>query len=136
MAVRVVGAVIIRDGLVLAAQRGEGMTLAGKWEIPGGKIESDESPRSALSREIAEELGCSISVGRRVASTTHKYDFGVIKLKTYYASIELGDPQASEHTELRWIAVSELASLDWAPADVPAVRQIVKHLAAPHDRPA
>jgi 8-oxo-dGTP diphosphatase len=128
MAVRVVGAVIVRDGLVLAARRGRAMALAGKWEFPGGKVESDESPKGALSREIAEELGCSISVGRQVMSTTHEYDFGVIELDTYYASIEAGEPRASEHAEIRWLAASDLAGLDWAPADVPAVAQILEDL--------
>jgi len=46
----VVGAVLVRDGAVLAAQRGPGMALAGHWEFPGGKIEPGESPQQALVR--------------------------------------------------------------------------------------
>ena len=54
--INVVGAVIVRDGLILCAQRGPAGSLGGMWEFPGGKIEPGESPRDALVREIQEEL--------------------------------------------------------------------------------
>ncbi|HNN48829.1 MAG TPA: NUDIX domain-containing protein, partial [Marmoricola sp.] len=54
--ISVVGAVILRDGLVLCAQRGPDGSLPGMWEFPGGKIEPGESPQVALCREIIEEL--------------------------------------------------------------------------------
>src|SRR3546814_1634672 len=61
--ISVVGA-IIRAGLVLCAQRGVPGALPGMWEFPGGKIEPGETPRSALEREITEELLCSVRIGR------------------------------------------------------------------------
>ena len=68
--INVVGAVIVRDGLILCAQRGPGGNLAGMWEFPGGKIEPGESPRDALVREIDEELRCEVVVGDEVTTTT------------------------------------------------------------------
>ena len=58
----VVGAAIVRDGRVLAARRTAPPEAAGRWELPGGKVESGETPDAALVREVAEELGCTVAV--------------------------------------------------------------------------
>ncbi|MGY3127298.1 8-oxo-dGTP diphosphatase [Agrococcus sp. UYP33] len=121
--INVVGAVIVRDGEILCAQRGPG-TLAGMWEFPGGKVELGEAPQAALQREIDEELECEVHVGAHVATTTHEYDFGVVTLTTYYCDLLSGEPVLTEHAEVRWLAPADLSSLEWAPADVPAVNQI------------
>lgn len=126
--VEVVGAVIVEDGRVFCTQRGSG-ALAGRWEFPGGKLEAGESPEAALAREIREELGCTIRVGTKVVTTEHEYDFAVVMLTTFYSRLEHGLPTLSEHTDCVWLAPAELATLDWAPADVPAVRQIQRDLA-------
>ncbi|HNA98295.1 MAG TPA: (deoxy)nucleoside triphosphate pyrophosphohydrolase [Marmoricola sp.] len=128
--ISVVGAVILRDGLVLCAQRGPDGSLPGMWEFPGGKIEPGESPQVALCREIIEELHCEVVVGEEVATTTHEYDFGVVTLTTFYCQLRSGDPQLTEHAELRWVAPSQLAGLEWAPADIPAIDRISRDLAS------
>lgn len=128
--IEVVGAVIVRDNFVLAAQRGPDKALEGLWEFPGGKVEPGESPADALTREIEEELGCRIQVGKHITSTTHEYEFGTIGLATYYATLTTGTPTASEHSELRWVPFDDLQSLEWAPADLPAVATIVRDYAA------
>ncbi|GAA5207595.1 (deoxy)nucleoside triphosphate pyrophosphohydrolase [Microbacterium kyungheense] len=124
--ISVVGAVIVRDGNVLCAKRGPWGSLAGHWEFPGGKVEPGETARSALEREIAEELACSIDVGANLTTTIHEYDFGVVTLTTFWCRLIEGTPQLVEHAEVRWCPPSELESLDWAPADVPAMRMIVE----------
>lgn len=126
----VVGAVIVRDNRILCAQRGAAGTLAGLWEFPGGKIEQGESPGQALQREIDEELGCEIKVGREITTTAHEYGFGIITLTTFYCELVAGTPQLTEHAEVRWVAPEELGTLEWAPADIPAVKQITAELAA------
>lgn len=124
----VVGAVLTRDTTVLAAQRGPSMALAGHWEFPGGKIEPGESPQEALVRELREELLCDIVVGEHVETTSHEYDFGVVTLTTFFATLESGEPRATEHSELRWIPVQDLPGVEWAPADVPAVEHVIRAL--------
>ena len=119
--IRVVGAAILCDNKVLCAQRGEGKSLAGYWEFPGGKIEADESGPEALIREIKEELLCDISVGQKICTTTQEYDFGTIELTTYLAFLEEGSPVVTEHQGLKWLDQNELLALQWAPADQEAV---------------
>ncbi|WP_413332180.1 (deoxy)nucleoside triphosphate pyrophosphohydrolase [Brevibacterium sp. GP-SGM9] len=123
--INVVGAVVTNDGTVLAAQRSENMSLPGMWEFPGGKIEPGETPRTALVREMKEELLCTVEIGDQVASTRHEYDFGFVTLTTFYATLVEGAPQLTEHSEIRWIDAANLDSVEWAPADVPAVETIM-----------
>lgn len=120
----VVGAVIKRNNKILCAQRGTEKSLPLKWEFPGGKIEKEETPEEALKREITEEMQCSISIGEAVEDTTYEYDFGVVNLKTYYCDLVEGEPTLTEHVAIKWLAPEELSSLDWAPADIPAIDKI------------
>lgn len=126
--IEVVGAVLVRDGRVLAAQRGPSMALGGLWEFPGGKVETGESPQQALVRELREELLCDVVAGEHVETTSHAYDFGIVILTTFFATLKFGEPVATEHSQLRWIPVDELRSVDWAPADVPAVEHVIRLL--------
>lgn len=128
--INVVGAAIIKDGLVLCAQRGPQSSLAGLWEFPGGKIEADETPREALIREIREELHADIEVGDEVTSTTHQYAFGEVTLTTFYCELLSCGLTLTEHEAVKWHAPRDLESLQWAPADAPAVQSIVSRFAA------
>ncbi len=77
-----------------------------------------------MAREILEELGCTITVGAKLVTTQHEYDFAVVNLTTFYCSILDSEPTISEHTAAVWLPPPDLTSLDWAPADLPAVHQI------------
>lgn len=123
--ISVVGAVIVRDGYVLCAQRGASGKLPGSWEFPGGKVNPDESPRAALEREITEELQCTVKVGAELTTTSHVYEFGEVRLTTFWCELTTGEPRPTEHADVLWLAPHELTSLDWAPADVPAVEMVV-----------
>lgn len=122
--VNVVGAVIVRNGLVLCARRGLQSRLPGLWEFPGGKIEPGETARQALEREIREELDCGVDVGDEMTTSTYAYDFGDITLTTFWCKLRSGTPRLTEHSEVRWMRPVELLSVEWAPADIPSVRLI------------
>ena len=124
----VVGAVLTDGSQVLAAQRGSDMSLPGMWEFPGGKIEEGEMPKEALFRELQEELNCAATISDEITTTEYEYDFGIVILTTFFATLEDRKIELTEHAEARWVDVGELDQLDWAPADIPAVRQVMKVL--------
>ncbi|WP_110183049.1 (deoxy)nucleoside triphosphate pyrophosphohydrolase [Nocardioides solisilvae] len=127
--INVVGAVITSGGRILCVQRGPGGALAGMWEFPGGKVEPGEEPIDALIREIREELSCDIAARAKVTTTVYPYEFATISLTTFHCDLLSGTPTLSEHTAMKWLPTGELAQLDWAPADIPAVDLLASHQA-------
>ena len=124
--VHVVGAIIENNkNEIFCALRSSEMTLPNYWEFPGGKIEENETPQEALAREIKEEFNCEISVGEKVEDTTYEYEKVIVRLETYLSVILKGLPTAVEHAETRWVPREHLMSLDFAPADIPAVKKLV-----------
>jgi 8-oxo-dGTP diphosphatase len=126
--IRVAAGVIRKKGLYLAALRPEGDSLGGMWEFPGGKIEDGESPEACLAREIREELGLAIEVNEPLCTITHAYPKKTIELWVFLCTTD-GEPSRLEaHDEFRWLKLEQLDSLDWAPADVPAVAELKRRL--------
>ena len=115
---KVVAAVIVRDGAVLACRRARHKDAAGRWEFPGGKVEPGEAPEDALRRELREELGVEVRVGALLDRTAT----GRVELACYAATLVGAAPTAStDHDELQWRGPGDLAGLDWADADRPVV---------------
>jgi len=127
----IVVAAVVRDGdRVLACRRAPGKDAAGRWEFPGGKVESGESPEAALAREIAEELGVRIHVGALLDRTvTARAGGRAIDLACFDCRLDGDAPVAStDHDELRWMPVERLGELDWAEADLAAVAVLTREV--------
>ncbi|MEV4636316.1 (deoxy)nucleoside triphosphate pyrophosphohydrolase [Actinoplanes sp. NPDC049548] len=130
----IVAAVIVMAGRVLACERSAPPEVAGRWEFPGGKVEPGETDAEALARECVEELGVRVEVGPRVGPDV-PLAHGRAVLRVFAVTLLDGDvPRALEHTAMRWLAVDELDSVPWLPADEPIVAELPALLAA--DRPA
>jgi 8-oxo-dGTP diphosphatase len=123
--VHVVAAVIRRGQFILATKRLPGGTAGGKWEFPGGKIEPGESPEEALVREIDEELGVELVVGDLIGAFVSDEEAIRLHLHCYWCTAAAGEPQLRAHSALQWCMPGELCELDWAVADVPAVKAIL-----------
>lgn len=125
--VKVVGAIIQNNnGEILCALRSKEMSLPMMWEFPGGKVESGESISDAIVREIKEELDCTVEFNSFFNDHTHEYDNIIVNLITLKCTLISGTPIAYEHVKLLWLPVEYLESLTWAPADIPAVKQLIK----------
>ena len=128
----VVVAAAIIDGdppALLAAQRAYPPALAGRWELPGGKVHDDEDEVEALVRELQEELGVDVVVGERAAADVVTVD-GRGVLHVYWAGLLDGEPRALEHASLRWLPAGELYDVDWLEADLPVVAAIAAAMTA------
>ncbi|KMT20778.1 (deoxy)nucleoside triphosphate pyrophosphohydrolase [Clostridium cylindrosporum] len=124
--IKVVGAIIENENNeILCALRSPKMSIPNSWEFPGGKIEDKESLKQAIEREIKEELACDIEFLDIFNDNTHEYDNFVVNLITVKCKLISGTPVAKEHSKLIWLHRENLLSLKWAPADIPAVKQLV-----------
>lgn len=125
--INVVAAVIFKDGKVFATQRGYGEFKDG-WEFPGGKVEEGESPEDALRREIREELEVEINVGELIDTIEYDYPAFHLSMKCYACTIAGGSPHLLEHEAAKWLASTQLNSVDWLPADVTLIPGIAERM--------
>ena len=123
---------------LLSARRTEPPVAAGLWEFPGGKVERGETPEQCILREIKEELGVDVELRQLVAGP----DAGQWHLLEHIAftfwlcTIAEGQvPQMLEdHDAIAWLAVDELESVPWIPADLPVVRTLAEIMATANER--
>ncbi len=123
---KVTCAIITIHGRILAVQRSKRMTLPMKWEFPGGKIEPAETEIECIQREIREELNIEIEVVQRLMPSVYAYPTFTIELIPYTANYLSGELRLKEHISYVLLNRDELSTLDWAEADWPIVREVMK----------
>ena len=111
---------IRENGLVLLARRADN----GLWEFPGGKIEPGEALADCLARELKEELGAEVKVGKPLGKVEQAHNGGSIVLHCFHCQIIQGEPLALEHEEIKWVSPKEMAAFNLCPADRALVDQL------------
>ena len=124
----VVAAIIFHNDLILCLQRGEGKYpyISSKWEFPGGKVEHGETYKTALEREIFEELEMEISIENEFLSVEHAYPDFTIILHSFVCQCDQPRFKLTEHLDYKWLLIVELQQLDWAEADKPIVELLMQ----------
>jgi 8-oxo-dGTP diphosphatase len=119
----VAAALVDPDGRVLIAQRPAGKSMAGLWEFPGGKIETDERPESALIRELDEELGITVKEPCLAPFTFASHTYGEFHLlmPLYICRRWDGTPQPLVHAALKWVRPRDMADYPMPAADLPLI---------------
>jgi 8-oxo-dGTP diphosphatase len=119
----VAAALVDRDGRLLVQQRPEGLSMAGLWEFPGGKVEPGETPEQALIRELAEELAIDVEQACLAPACFASDMLGDrhLLLLLYVCRKWRGTPVAQHASALRWVRPVELHGLAMPPADKPLI---------------
>jgi 8-oxo-dGTP diphosphatase len=120
----VAAAALVRDdGRLLLAQRPEGKSMAGLWELPGGKLEAGESPQTALVRELREELEISVSEADLQPFTfaSHAYEKFDLLMPVFLCRKWTGEPNGQEGQKLVWVSPGESRSYAVPDADIPLI---------------
>ena len=112
--------------MILIAQRKRGSSQGLKWELPGGKIENNESPDECLKRELLEELGIETEIIGFFTSNMHHYKDIAIELLAFNVKHIGGDFTLSSHEQVQWVNVKNLKEYDFAEADIPIIEKLVE----------
>ncbi|MDY0191388.1 MAG: (deoxy)nucleoside triphosphate pyrophosphohydrolase [Desulfuromonas sp.] len=126
--IKVACAIIVNNGLVLAAQRSEKMSLPLKWEFPGGKLEPQENAADCLVREIKEELDVNIEILSSLAAANWQYPDFFITLYPFVCTLLPGKLSLIEHKRILWLKPQNLLTLDWAEADITIIQNYLESL--------
>ncbi|MDO4461434.1 MAG: NUDIX domain-containing protein [Bacteroidia bacterium] len=124
-------AVIIRNGMILAARRGEGLSNSGAWEFPGGKPKENESPRDCAIRRVKEELEINICIKEELPAYEVVSDRNSNKtfvIHPFLAEIEDGKVMLHGHSYVAWFMPIQLMGLAWPPSDMPIIDSIVDRI--------
>ncbi len=125
--IKVVAAVIRKDNMVFATERGYG-DFKDMWEFPGGKIEPGEDSKSALKREIKEELDTTIEVEDYIDTIEYDYPTFHLSMECYWCSVKEGKLTLLEHENAKWLDKDTLLSVNWLPADLTIIDKVKEGL--------
>jgi len=123
--IRVVAAVIAREGRYLITQRRPTAVLPLMWEFPGGRVEANESDGDALKREVRHRLGVDIEVGELISFVSHPYEHYTVDLYLYECRATAGELRALNVHDFRWVTSDEFDQYPFTPADEASMNKLL-----------
>ena len=119
-------AIIVREGMILAANRGSSLSGAGKWEFPGGKPKQGEAPKDCVVRRVREELNININVLDELKPYEVPVDAEkLFRIHPFVAEVDDGTVELSHHSRAEWFMPMQLMTLAWPQSDLPIIEEIV-----------
>lgn len=115
--IRVVAAVVERDGHYLITQRRPSAVLPLLWEFPGGRVEEGETDSDALRREVKHRLGVDVEPGQLISFVSHPYERYVVDLYLYECRLAGGEPTEQNVNAFKWVTSAEFDQYPFTPAD-------------------
>ncbi len=123
--IRVVAAVVERDGCYLITQRRPTAVLPLMWEFPGGKVEAGETDVQALKRELLHRLGADIEVGKLISFVSHPYEHYTVDLFLYECRLLSEKLEALNVNAFKWVASSDFEQYPFTPADEASMNKLL-----------
>ncbi len=123
--IRVVAAVVERDGRYLITQRRPNAVLPLLWEFPGGRVETGESDATALAREMRERLDIDVTVGELISYVTHPYEHYTVDLFLYECRTRAMEPRCKNVHAFRWVTSDEFDQYPFTPADEASMTKLL-----------
>jgi 8-oxo-dGTP diphosphatase len=123
--IRVVAAVLERDGKYLITQRRGTAVLPLMWEFPGGRVEPGETDQQALKRELLHRLGVGIEVGKLISFVSHPYEHYVVDLFLYECTLLTDALESRAVNAFKWVASGEFDQYPFTPADEASMNKLL-----------
>ena len=123
--IRVVAAVLEKDGRYLITQRRATAVLALMWEFPGGRVEDGETDANALKREVRHRLGADIEVGKLISFVSHPYEHYVVDLFLYECTLVGSTLEARNVHAFKWVTSAEFDQYPFTPADEASMNKLL-----------
>lgn len=122
--IHVMAAVIERGDAVFIARRPDHLHQGGKWEFPGGKLESGETPLQGLTRELHEEIGIEVQSAQPLIRIGHDYPDKSVLLDVWRVTAFSGEPHGREGQQVQWVPRTALHTFEFPAANVPIVAAV------------
>jgi 8-oxo-dGTP diphosphatase len=123
--IRVVAAVLERDGKYLITQRRPTAVLPLMWEFPGGRVETDETDAHALKREVMHRLGADIECGKLISFVSHPYENYVVDLFLYECRLLSERLESIAVHSFKWVPSTDFDQYPFTPADEASMNKLL-----------
>jgi 8-oxo-dGTP diphosphatase len=123
--IRVVAALVERDGRYLITQRRETAVLPMLWDFPGGRVETGETDKAALAREVAERLGARVDVGQLISFVNHPYEKYAVDLYLYECKLLSEHLHCHAVKDYAWVTSEEMESYSFTPVDEASMSKLL-----------